>query len=65
MKYVSVLWPPLEAALAIFNAIVSVKNTVFGKELTKTKKTATKADSISFLNPPSLSLSLSLIYIYE
>lgn len=43
MKYGSFLWPPLEAALPIFNVIFFCSKTIFEEELVKTKETANNA----------------------
>ena len=43
--YISFLWPPVDAALSIFNLSVLVQTVFFGKQLMKTNKIAINAES--------------------
>jgi hypothetical protein len=45
MNYISFSWPPLEAALSIFNVSFLVKKVFFGKELRKIRRIDFNADS--------------------
>jgi hypothetical protein len=45
MKYVSLPWPLLEAALSVFILSIFLKKNIFEKELIKTKKIAISAES--------------------
>jgi len=44
-KYATFPWPPLEAALPMFNVFFFVKKTIFEKLLIKTKAIAINAES--------------------
>ena len=45
MKYVSFPWPPVEAALSVFNVSLFVKDFIFEKDVVKIREVAVVTES--------------------